>query len=105
MTEPLKDALFFKNSGLSRYPKSTLSALKDHVFSLMRLVVTPISPNNEIRLFTSSISGIFSIITSSGVNRTAQIICNASFLAPCGIISPFKRQPPSIINDAMVFSF
>ena len=34
--------------------------------------------------------------TSSFVSKVAQITCKASFFAPCGVISPFRRCPPSI---------
>ena len=38
------------------------------------------------------------IFTGSGVSKTAQIICKASFLAPCGMISPLSCFPPCMIN-------
>jgi hypothetical protein len=38
----------------------------------------------------SLIAGIFEIVTSSAVSKVAQIICNASFFAPCGVISPLQ---------------
>ena len=34
-------------------------------------------------------------MTGSGVNKVAQMICNASFLAPCAVISPESCRPPS----------
>ena len=39
-------------------------------------------------------SGILLITTFSLVSKTAQIICKASFFAPCGTISPFNCLPP-----------
>ena len=33
------------------------------------------------------------------VSRVAQMICRASFLAPCGVISPLRRCPPSKVRD------
>lgn len=38
------------------------------------------------------------MVTGSSVKRTALIICNASFFAPCGMISPFNFFPPFILN-------
>ena len=35
-------------------------------------------------------SGIFLILTVSGVSKTAHRICKASFLAPCGVMEPLK---------------
>ena len=55
-----------------------------------RSIFTPISPSNSISRFTSRISGILVIVIFSGVSKTALMICNASFFAPCGMISPFK---------------
>ncbi len=38
------------------------------------------------------------MVTFSGVKSTAHKICNASFFAPCGVISPFNDFPPSILK-------
>ena len=54
-------------------------------------------------LLTSMISGMLLIVTFSGVSNTAHKICNASFLAPCGLISPLSRMPPSILNVPICF--
>jgi hypothetical protein len=40
-------------------------------------------------------------ITGSSVNNTAQITCSASFFAPCGINSPLRRLPPTILKEAI----
>ena len=37
---------------------------------------------------------MFRISTGSAVSNTALMICNASFLAPWGMISPLSRLPP-----------
>ena len=42
------------------------------------------------------------MVTSSLVSSVAQITCSASFLAPCGVIVPLSRCPPSILNDAIL---
>ena len=47
------------------------------------------------------ISGILVMVTSSGVNNTALMICKASFFAPCGMISPFSFLPPLTSNECM----
>ena len=52
-----------------------------------------------INLKTSIISGTFSIITFSLVNKVAHRICKASFLAPWGVISPDNFTPPSTLNE------
>ena len=54
-----------------------------------------------MRLCTSSISGTFSIVTSSVVSRLAQMTCNASFLAPIGVMEPDSVWPPSMMNLLM----
>ena len=51
----------------------------------------------------SIISGILLIVTFSGVNKMAHRICNASFFAPCGVISPLRLMPPSILNIPILF--
>jgi hypothetical protein len=38
------------------------------------------------------------ISTFSAVSNTAQITCNASFFAPCGITVPLSLLPPTISN-------
>ena len=40
--------------------------------------------------FTSRILGMLWIVTGSLVSSVAQITCNASFLAPCGVMVPLK---------------
>ena len=47
-------------------------------------------------------SGMLLIVTFSLVNSTAEITCNASFFAPCGMISPFNGFPP-IISNAFIY--
>ena len=37
-------------------------------------------------------------LTFSDVNNAGHNTCNASFLAPCGVTSPFSRMPPSILK-------
>ena len=59
-------------------------------------IFTFISANNSINRFTSRISGILLIVTFSGVSNTALMICNASFFAPWGMISPFNFLPPEL---------
>ena len=44
------------------------------------------------------------MITGSVVNKVAHITSNASFFAPCGVIVPLNRCPPSIIKDSMLIS-
>ena len=56
---------------------------------------TPASEITEATLFTT---------TFSRVSMVAHRICSTSFFAPCGVISPFRRCPPSIINEAMALS-
>ncbi len=73
-------------------------ALKEYVSSFSLLTSTPKKESNSISLLTSLIFGIFSITTSSSVKSTAQITCKASFLAPCGTISPLRVLPPIISN-------
>lgn len=41
------------------------------------------------------------MMTSSVVNRVAQMTSKASFFAPCGAIVPLSRCPPSMIKDSM----
>src|SRR5690606_40407428 len=65
-------------------------------------IFTPKFPNSLISLLTSIISGILVIVTFSGVKSTAHNICNASFFAPWGVISPFNCIPPSILNVPML---
>ena len=43
------------------------------------------------------------MVTFSGVNNGAHKTCKASFLAPCGISSPFKGFPPCISNEAITY--
>ena len=51
-----------------------------------------------MRFLMSRISGMLEILTSSEVRSTALMTCRASFLAPCGTISPLSFRPPSIVN-------
>jgi len=51
---------------------------------------------------TSTMSGRFEMVTGSSVSRTADRIWSASFFAPWGMISPFKRCPPSMMKLDMV---
>jgi hypothetical protein len=44
-------------------------------------------------------------VTGSAVRTTAHKICNASFFAPCGVISPFIRRPPVTLNDAINLTY
>ena len=44
-------------------------------------------------------AGILEIVTAWSVSNTAQITCNASFLAPCGVMEPCRRWPPIIWNE------
>ena len=45
------------------------------------------------------------MITGSAVSNTADIICNASFFAPCGITVPFKALPPTISKADISLNF
>ena len=63
---------------------------------------TPISRKMTISLFTSSMLGMLDIVTGWEVSNTAQTICKASFLAPCGTSSPLSGLPP-IISKAFCF--
>ena len=63
------------------------------------------SHSNWMRLFTSRMSGMFWIVTASWVSRVAQITCSASFFAPCGVMVPLSRCPPSMMNDAILGYF
>src|SRR5690606_32123351 len=42
------------------------------------------------------------MVTFSLVNSTADITCKASFLAPCGVICPFRGFPPIISKEFLV---
>jgi hypothetical protein len=46
-------------------------------------------------------SGILVMVTRSAVSNTALMICRASFLAPCGVISPFSFFPPVTSKDGI----
>ena len=48
--------------------------------------------------------GTLLIVIFSGDKSTAHNICRASFLAPCGCISPFNFLPPSMINELILFT-
>src|ERR1700761_7802495 len=45
------------------------------------------------------------MVTFSSVSNTADITCNASFLSPCGVISPFSGLPPIISNALDMLNF
>ena len=92
-------------SSLRRYSRLMLSAWKVISPLPWRVTFTPMSCNRHMRLFTSTMSGTFSSLTASEVRSVAQITCRASFLAPCGVISPFRRCPPSMMNDGTVVFF
>jgi hypothetical protein len=56
-------------------------------FKTTGVTIYPVNGNihfskSSIRRFTSMISGILWMVTSSAVNKTALMICKASFLAP-----------------------
>ena len=62
------------------------------------------SERSSMSLLTSRIFGILWMVTFSEVKSTAQSICSASFFAPCGVISPLRRCPPSTLKEAMCLS-
>ena len=76
---------------------------EQNVYSFLptRFTSMPISLSRRIRLFTSRISGMFFMRTSSFVRSVAHITSRASFLAPCGVMVPLSICPPSIINDSI----
>ena len=45
------------------------------------------------------------IIMGSAVSRTADIICKASFFAPCGMTVPFRALPPTISKADISLNF
>ena len=47
-------------------------------------------------------SGILEMVTGSAVNTTADKICKASFLAPCGVIFPLRAFPPMTSNELIL---
>ena len=59
------------------------------------------SRSSMMRFCTSSMSGMLRMTTSSSVSSTALITSRASFLAPCGVMVPLRRCPPSMMNDAI----
>ena len=66
---------------------------------------TPTSFNSWMRLLTSRMLGILLMVTGSWVSNVAQMTCSASFLAPCGVMVPLSRCPPSILNVAISYFF
>ena len=102
MTEPRRLAHFFRNSSLPRYSMSTCAARKRYESMPSLETLTPMSRMSWMRLFTSRMSGTLCTVTSSSVSKVAQMICSTSFLAPCGVMSPVRRCPPSMMNDAIL---
>ncbi len=45
------------------------------------------------------------MVTGSSVSKAAHNTCIASFLAPCGTITPLSLLPPVTLNDAMTYCF
>ena len=82
MTEPRNLLAILWNSGSSILSIRIFFALNKKVSSDSFCTVTPNSFKISINNFTSRILGILLILTGSSVNKTAQITCNASFLAP-----------------------
>src|ERR1017187_7229148 len=59
--------------------------------------------SRSISLLTSCISGTLDTVTFSPVRSTAASICSASFLAPCGVISPRSLTGPCISKASIIF--
>ena len=51
----------------------------------------------------SRISGTLLMRIGLSVSSTALSICNASFLAPWGVMAPLRRCPPSIMNVPILY--
>ena len=98
-----------RNCGLCSTSRFTWSAWNSKVRPLSHAdgtssrTLTPRSFSRSISLFTSRMSGTCSMRTFSEVSSTAHSTCRASFLAPCGTISPLSLRPP-MISKLLIFS-
>ena len=77
------DQYVARQKTLRRFSPEWVQARKEY---LEHIKQCPLS--SWMRLLTSRMLGMFSMVTGSHVSNVAQITCRASFLAPCGVMVP-----------------